>query len=121
VLEAGVSPTTCVQLSGLTLTYDPDRPRGERVIEARLPDGKRIDMAAKYKVATNDFMAQGGDGFTVFAQGESLTMPGILVRDALVKDMERRGKADQPLTIPTPGRIVNRTDKAPASQAGVTR
>ena len=121
VLETGVSPTTCVQLSGLSLIYDPDRPRGERVLEARLPDGKRIDMAAKYKVATNDFMAQGGDGFNVLAKGENPALPGILVRDALVRDMERRGKANQPLVAPTPGRIVNRTDKAQPSQAGVTR
>ena len=121
LLENGVSPTTCVQLSGLTLIFDPNRPRGERVLEARLPDGKRIDLAAKYKVATNDFMAQGGDGFTMIAKGEDLALPGILVRDALVADMERRGKAMQPLGAPTPGRIVNQAAKAPASEAGVSR
>ncbi|MEP7028602.1 MAG: 5'-nucleotidase C-terminal domain-containing protein, partial [Candidatus Eisenbacteria bacterium] len=111
LVEHGVSPTNCVQLSGLSMVYDPDRPRGERVLEIRLPGGKRLDPGAKYKVATNDFMAQGGDGFTMIAQGEDLALPGVLVRDALVKDVERRTRAGQSLVPATPGRIVSRSAK----------
>ncbi len=114
LVEHGVSPTTCVQLSGMSLVYDPARPHGERVLEIRLPNGKRIDPGAKYKVATNDFMAQGGDGFTMIARGEGLALPGVLVRNALVADMERRGKAGQPLVAATPGRITSPSSKAPA-------
>jgi 5'-nucleotidase / UDP-sugar diphosphatase len=34
--------------------------------------GKDIDMAAKYKVATNDFMVSGGDGYGALARGRVL-------------------------------------------------
>jgi len=107
VLEHGVSPTNCVQLAGLRLTYDPDRPRGERVAEALMPNGKRIDMAARYKVAMNDFMAQGGDGFTTFAQGPDLTNRGVLVRDAMQRWVEKLTALGKALEPATPGRIVN--------------
>ena len=112
-----MSPTTCVQLSGLSIVYDPERPRGERVLEVRLPGNKPLDPGAKYKVATNDFMAQGGDGFSMIANGANLTMPGLLVRDVLVADVERHTKAGKPLAAPEPGRIVNRSAKAPTADA----
>jgi 2',3'-cyclic-nucleotide 2'-phosphodiesterase (5'-nucleotidase family) len=117
LLEHGVSPTTCVQMSGLSVVYDPERPRGERVLEVRLPGGKRLDPAGRYRVATNDFMAQGGDGFTMIAKGEGLDLPGVLVRDALIADVEKHGKANVPFEAPTPGRIVNRSAKAPTADA----
>jgi 2',3'-cyclic-nucleotide 2'-phosphodiesterase (5'-nucleotidase family) len=101
----------------MSVVYDPDRPRGERVLEIKLPGGKRLDPGAKYKVATNDFMAQGGDGFDMIAKGEGLTLPGLLVRDVLISDVERRTKAGQVLAAPTPGRIVNRSAKAPTADA----
>jgi 2',3'-cyclic-nucleotide 2'-phosphodiesterase (5'-nucleotidase family) len=117
LLEKGLSPTGCVQMSGLSVVYDPDRPRGERVLEIKLPGGKKLDPGAKYKVATNDFMAQGGDGFDMLAKGDNLTLPGLLVRDLLIADVERRTKAGQVLAAPTPGRIVNRSAKVPTADA----
>ena len=117
LLEHGVSPTTCVQLSGLSIVYDPERPRGERILEVRLPGNKPLDMGAKYRVATNDFMAQGGDGFSMIEQGDNLTLPGLLVRDVLVADVERHTKAGKPLAAPTPGRIINRSAKIPTADA----
>ena len=117
LIEHGVSPTTCVQLSGLSIVYDPERPRGERVLEVKLPGNKALDMGAKYKVATNDFMAQGGDGFTMIAEGPDLTMPGLLVREVLIADVERHTKAGKPLAAPAPGRIINRSAKAPTADA----
>jgi 2',3'-cyclic-nucleotide 2'-phosphodiesterase (5'-nucleotidase family) len=115
LLEHGVSPTSAVQVSGLSLKYDGERPSGERVLEVRLPGNRRLDPAGRYRVATNDFMAQGGDGFTMIAQGEGLSQPGLLVRDVLVSDVERHGKTGQPLAAPTPGRIVNVSAKANAA------
>jgi 2',3'-cyclic-nucleotide 2'-phosphodiesterase/3'-nucleotidase len=117
LVEHGVSPGGCVQLSGMSIVYDPDRPRGERVLEIKLPGGKRLDPGAKYKVATNDFMAQGGDGFDMIAKGDGLTLPGLLVRDVLISDVERRTKAGQTLSAPTPGRIVNVSAKTPTADA----
>jgi 2',3'-cyclic-nucleotide 2'-phosphodiesterase/3'-nucleotidase len=107
LLEQGMSPTSMLQFSGLNLVIDPKRPRGERVLEARLLNGNRLDPGARYKVATNDFMAQGGDGYTTFAEGEGLKLPGLLMRDLLIADVEKHGKSGVPLEAPKPGRIVN--------------
>ena len=38
-------------------------------------NGKPLDPAATYKVATNDYMIGGGDGYTAFAKGKVLVDP----------------------------------------------
>ncbi len=59
------------QVSGLTMTYDPKAPAGRRVIEATV-GGKPLDPAATYRVATNDYMAKGGDGYAAFPRAKTL-------------------------------------------------
>ena len=59
------------QVSGLTFTYDPAATPGSRVVEV-LVDGAPIDPAATYRVATNDYMAGGGDGYAVLGQGRPI-------------------------------------------------
>ena len=66
-----------------------------------------LDPGATYAVAANDFMAQGGDGFTTFAEGKGLTVTGILVREALEKDLERRTAKGETLAPATERRITN--------------
>ncbi|MEO6463280.1 MAG: 5'-nucleotidase C-terminal domain-containing protein, partial [Candidatus Eisenbacteria bacterium] len=112
VLEAGVSPTTCIQVSGLTLSFDPARPRGERVADVRLAGGARLEPGRSYTVATNDFMAQGGDGFTVFAEGKDLVVTGILMREVLERDLEARTRRGEKLVPPVGKRIENRASMA---------
>lgn len=67
-LENGVSqiPATSgrfPQVSGLQFTYDPTQPAGDRVTSITLTDGTPVDPNASYTLATNDFMASGGDGY----------------------------------------------------------
>ena len=45
----------------MTATVDTSKPAGSRVINVMV-DGKALDPAATYTLATNDFMARGGDG-----------------------------------------------------------
>jgi 5'-nucleotidase/UDP-sugar diphosphatase len=59
------------QVSGLSFTVDKAKPAGERISELMV-NGAPIDPAATYKVATNDFMARGGDGYTAFKAGKLL-------------------------------------------------
>ncbi|MGG1664173.1 bifunctional metallophosphatase/5'-nucleotidase [Brevibacillus sp. NRS-1366] len=51
------------QISGMSFTYNPTKPAGERVIEVKVGD-KPLDLTKKYKVATIDFLAAGGDDYT---------------------------------------------------------
>lgn len=55
---------------------------GPRIVEARL-DGVPIDAAARYRVAVNAFLAEGGDGFEAFREGTD-RLGGPLDVDALV-------------------------------------
>jgi 5'-nucleotidase / UDP-sugar diphosphatase len=61
--EAGRFP----QVSGLTVTYSRTAPGGSR-IKTILIKGKPIDPDGEYQVATNDFMAAGGDGYRPFGE-----------------------------------------------------
>jgi 5'-nucleotidase len=56
-----------LQVSGLTFEFDPAKAAGSRVVEAKVGD-KPIDKAAEYSVAVNDFMAAGGDGYTMLSK-----------------------------------------------------
>lgn len=51
----------------LEVVFSADNPVGERIEEVRL-NGEPIDRNATYTVATNDFMAAGGDGYTMFGR-----------------------------------------------------
>ncbi len=55
------------QVSGLTFKYSPSEKRGSRIKEIFIA-GKPIDPDREYIVATNDFMAVGGDGYKAFGE-----------------------------------------------------
>ena len=54
--------------AGLTFDYQGSAPFGARVSNERF-NGVPLDPAATYKVTVNNFLADGGDGFSVFTQG----------------------------------------------------
>jgi len=62
---------------------------------------KPIEESAIYRVATNSFLARGGDGFDLFEQGTRALDTGILLREALAADLEARS----PLTPPSDRRL----------------
>ena len=53
------------QVSGLKVVVDPSRPVGQRVVSAEA-DGKPLDDKKVYRLAINDFMSRGGDGYEMF-------------------------------------------------------
>ncbi|WP_024513592.1 bifunctional metallophosphatase/5'-nucleotidase [Bradyrhizobium sp. Tv2a-2] len=55
---------------GFAYGYDPAKPDGERVAASSMRlNGVLIDPAASYRVTVNNYLALGGDGFTVLKQG----------------------------------------------------
>ncbi|MBI0577740.1 bifunctional 2',3'-cyclic-nucleotide 2'-phosphodiesterase/3'-nucleotidase [Neobacillus cucumis] len=62
-----------MQISGLKYTWSDKLPIGQKVVDIYLPDGSKIDPKAVYSVTVNNFMADGGDGFTVLKQGTERT------------------------------------------------
>ncbi|CCG09055.1 bifunctional metallophosphatase/5'-nucleotidase [Pararhodospirillum photometricum] len=51
------------QVSGLTLTWDRKKPAGSRLVTVAVA-GTPLDPAASYTLATTNFTADGGDGYT---------------------------------------------------------
>ncbi len=68
--------------ASLTYSYSASAPAGSKVTAIAV-NGTPIDPAASYRVTTNDFLANGGDGFSNLATGtDRTTAPGFDV-DAL--------------------------------------
>lgn len=53
------------QVSGITICFDASKPAGSRVVEAKI-NGQPLNADEKYLLATNDFMAVGGDDYSMF-------------------------------------------------------
>ncbi len=53
------------QVAGVKFTFNPNKPVGQKITSVTV-GGKTLDPNKIYKVATNDFMAIGGDGYTMF-------------------------------------------------------
>ena len=69
----GSTVTRTLQISStLHYTMTLSAPIGDRVSDVTVA-GAPLDPAATYRVSVNNFLAAGGDGFTVFAQGTDLT------------------------------------------------
>lgn len=86
--------------AGFAFSYDRTRPVGDRIVAMTL-DGRPIDPAADYRVASNNFLAQGGDSFTLFAKGRAATV-GVSDLDAL----EAWLKGAAPRAVPAGERAV---------------
>ncbi len=59
------------QVSGMTIEADASRPPGSRVVSIRVGDAP-LDEKRMYRVATNDFLSRGGDGYEMFADASRL-------------------------------------------------
>jgi 5'-nucleotidase len=81
---AGQLATRILQVSaGFSYSYSPTAPLGSRISGMTL-NGTPVDPAGTYRVAMNDFLANGGDGFSNLKVGtDRATAPGFDV-DALV-------------------------------------
>ena len=72
-----------------------------------LVDGKPIDLAKEYTLATNDYLAIGGDGYTMFEGAEQLILLGLMM-DIFAEEVGNLSK-DGPFTYATDGRIAVRS------------
>jgi 5'-nucleotidase len=67
---------TILQVSGLEYTYNAANPVGSKIVSVTLPDGSSLDPTATYTVAVNGYLATGGDGFTIFEEGQNVQTVG---------------------------------------------
>jgi 5'-nucleotidase len=86
---------------GFSYAYDLRRPQGERIVEMRL-DGVPVADDIVYRVATNSFLAAGGDNFTRFRDGAN-RVGGPQDIDVLERHIAALGA--QPPPLPPTNRI----------------
>jgi len=65
------------QTAGIEAIWNRFNPPGERLFKVKV-GGKLIDPEATYRLATNDFLAAGGDEYTMFADKPLLEEYGLL-------------------------------------------
>ena len=75
-LENGVSGVDAgagrfPHVSGMAFRFDASKPAGSRV-EGVTVGGEPLDLARTYRLATNDFLGRGGDGYDMFAGARRL-------------------------------------------------
>ena len=73
------------QVSGMEIVADLDQPPGDRVVSVTI-GGAPLDPARTYTLATNDFMARGGDGYKAFIGAKMLIDPagGVLMASQVI-------------------------------------
>jgi 2',3'-cyclic-nucleotide 2'-phosphodiesterase (5'-nucleotidase family) len=74
VSEVEIDAGRFTQVSGMSYAYDPKRPPGSRIVEVEI-GGDPLDVARSYRVAANDYMYRGGDGYEALGRGETLIDP----------------------------------------------
>ncbi|MFG2886633.1 bifunctional metallophosphatase/5'-nucleotidase [Streptomyces sp. NPDC048297] len=66
----GAAPRILLPSAGLTYTLDLTRSGADRIVTDSIRlNGSPLDLTATYRVATNSFLAGGGDGFPTLGQG----------------------------------------------------
>jgi 5'-nucleotidase/UDP-sugar diphosphatase len=97
VLEHGLSSVETAsgrfpQISGITLTFDPDDPAGSRLREVTI-GGAPLDPARRYRLATVDFLARGGDGYAGLRAARTIVdaAGGPLIVNVIAESIERTG------------------------------
>lgn len=92
-----------LQTSGLRYVFDPGKAPGERIVKAEILDKEKwqpVNKDASYSIVTVDFLANGGDGYTMLSslQWQESTM---LMNEALNLYLQN----NSPLTQKLEGRI----------------
>lgn len=72
-LEHGISDYPSAKgafphISGMRVIFDPEKDQGARVTKVVMDSGENLDLDKEYILATNDFMAVGGDDYLMFKE-----------------------------------------------------
>lgn len=88
-------------VSGLRFTKHESRPAGERI-----EVGADLDPQRTYRVAVNNYMAQGGAGMASLLEIQGAEDTGVLLRDMLADYIRRQSREGAPVKAEIDGRIL---------------
>ncbi|MBT2391282.1 bifunctional metallophosphatase/5'-nucleotidase [Streptomyces sp. ISL-1] len=99
------SPKILQVSDGFTYTLDLTKTGADRIVAGSVKlKGEAIDPAKTYRVAMNEFLAGGGDGFAVLKEHKN-KLVGASDLDILIAYLAAHSSASAPLAPPATGRI----------------
>lgn len=82
---------------GFTYQWDSKRGEGSKVVaDSVMLNGVPLQRESSYRVMVNNFLAEGGDAFPMFANGANRAESGILAVDALTAYLVKREETGKP-------------------------
>ncbi|MER5933754.1 bifunctional metallophosphatase/5'-nucleotidase [Streptomyces sp. NPDC002054] len=101
----GVNPKILQVSKGFTYTLDTTKAGADRiVVDSVKLNGQAIDPAKTYRVAMNEFLAGGGDGFTVLKEHKN-KLVGASDLDVFNTYLGKHSSETNPIAPPAAGRI----------------
>ena len=88
-----------LQAAGVDAVYDSRRPAGNRLMEVTI-GGEVLDPEGRYTVASSAFLANGGDGYSMLAEGELVARSEARLSESFLSYFRERGE----VTVPPVGR-----------------
>ena len=107
-VRPGAADPSVLQISnGFSYRWNPAAPRGQRVIPGSLMlHGVPLDEGKTYRVAGNNFLAEGGDNFPAFKQAKNKRDTNVRDLDAFSTYLVDSAAAGKPVSNAAPaGRI----------------
>ncbi|MEE4281050.1 MAG: 5'-nucleotidase, partial [Pseudomonadales bacterium] len=101
IVEQGLSLTRGIlQVSGMTVCYDPAANAFERIHQIHI-QGEPLRKDKTYTLGTLEILAQGGDAYVQFAQALSTEIHPVSFADELARFFAERSVVE----LPAPGRL----------------
>ena len=79
-----------IEVSGMKMDIEPKNGKDEKVMNIMV-NGEPLDLKRTYRVATNDYLSAGGNGYGELTKGKNTNSEGVLVRDALFTHIKETG------------------------------
>ncbi len=86
MLEQQFVANRILLVSGIKYSYNKTLPAGSRIVSLTLADGVTpiLKDATPYTISMNNYLATGGDGFSIFLSGTNVSYIGVSDLDALI-------------------------------------
>jgi 5'-nucleotidase/UDP-sugar diphosphatase len=111
ILEhSATQPHSRLQVSGIRMTHHDLSNAGGRPVKDILVGMRPLDLNKTYRIATNDFLASGGDRFATFKEGKNISY-GMDLREAFISYLKKHS----PVQPRTEERIIiNKINRVPS-------